>query len=274
VFTERSFDTGTVQIAHAESAASGPVLLVIHGVTSRWQDWLPVLPVFAQRWRVVAVDLRGHGGSGHVEDGYGLMEYVSDVAALLGHLGDEPAAVMGHSLGAMIAIGLAAEHPDRVRAVVLEDPPLGAFNGQPFVNRPEHGRFVAMRELARAGHAQAELARLLAAEMPGANALVPRARARSLCQIDPDVLSAIIENRSIEGYDLGARLQQVQAPTLLLQGNTERGGALSDAEAAWAAALLPDCVHISLPDVGHGIHSEQPVQFGQMVTSFLESAVD
>ena len=274
MLTERSFDTGTVRIAYAESAASGPVLLVMHGVTSRWQDWLPVLPVFAQRWRVVVADLRGHGRSGHVQDGYALMQYASDAAALLGHLDDEPSAVMGHSLGAMIAIGLASEHPNTVRAVVLEDPPLGAFNGQPFANLPEHARFVAMREMARAGHPQAELARLLAAEMPGANVLAPRARARSLSQIDPDVLSAIIENRSIDRYDLEERLKQVQAPTLLLQGNTERGGALSDAEAAWAAVLLPDCVHISLPNAGHGIHSEQPVQFGHLVTSFLESAVD
>jgi pimeloyl-ACP methyl ester carboxylesterase len=271
VLTERSFDTGTVRIAYAESAASGPVLLVLHGVTSRWQDWLPVLPVFAQRWRVVVADLRGHGRSGHVKDGYGLMQYVSDVAALLGHLGDQPAAVMGHSLGAMISIGLASEHPGAVRAVVLEDPPLGAFNGQPFTNRPELGRFIAMREMARAGHPPAELARLLAAEMPGVNPLAPRARARSLSQIDPDVLSAIIENRSIEGYNLEERLRRVQAPTLLLQGNPDRGGALSDAEAAWAASLLPDCVQISLPNVGHGIHGEQPAQFGQLVTSFLES---
>jgi pimeloyl-ACP methyl ester carboxylesterase len=271
VLTERSFDTGTVRIAYAESAASGPVLLVLHGVTSRWQDWLPVLPVFAQRWRVVVADLRGHGRSGHVKDGYGLMQYVSDVAALLSHLGDQPAAVMGHSLGAMISIGLASEHPGAVRAVVLEDPPLGAFNGQPFTNRPELGRFIAMREMARAGHPPAELARLLAAEMPGASPLAPRARARSLSQIDPDVLSAIVENRSIEGYDLEERLRRVQAPTLLLQGDPDRGGALSDAEAAWAASLLPDCVQISCPNVGHGIHAEQPARFGQLVTSFLES---
>jgi pimeloyl-ACP methyl ester carboxylesterase len=178
---------------------------------------------------------------------------------------------MGHSLGAMISIGLASEHPGAVRAVVLEDPPLGAFNGQPFANRTENARFIAMREMARAGHAQSELARLLAAEMPGTNALAPRARARSLGQIDPEVLSAIIENRSIEGYNLEERLKAVQAPTLLLQGNPERGGALSDTEAGWAAALLPDCTHVSLPNVGHGIHAEQPVQFGQLVTSFLES---
>jgi pimeloyl-ACP methyl ester carboxylesterase len=271
VLTERSFETGTGSIAYAETADAGPLLLLLHGVTSRWQDWLPVVPVLAQRWRVVAADLRGHGRSAHIHDQYGLMQYVSDVAALIRHLGGQPAVVVGHSLGAMIAIGLASEAPELVRAAVLEDPPLGAFNGEPFAHRPEHARFLAMRELARAGHPQAELARLLAAQMPGANPLAPRSRARSLSQIDPDVLSAILENRSIDGYDLGARLGQIGCPVLLLQGNVELGGALADDLARWAASLVPDCAHVSLPNVGHGIHAEQPLIFGQLATSFLES---
>lgn len=271
MLVERTFDAGTGSINYAEEPSSGPPLLLLHGVTSRWQNFLNVMPMFAQRWHVIAADLRGHGRSGHVKGHYGLMEYAADVIALLRHLGDGPAVLIGHSLGAMISIGVASEAPGLVRAVVLEDPPLGAFDGRPFAVRPEYDRFVATRDLAREGLSTAELASRLAAQMPEADPVAVRSRAASVSQIDPDVLTFIIENRSIDDYDLGDRLRRIMCPTLLLQGNPELGGALADVEATWAASLIPDCSHISLPRVGHGIRAADAQAFGQTVMSFLES---
>ena len=271
MLTERTFDTGNVTINYAAGSAGGPLLVLLHGVTVRWQDFLPVVPVLAQRWRVVAVDHRGHGRSGRVPNRYGLMDYASDVAALLQHLGGEPAVLVGHSLGAMVTIGVASEAPEAVRAVVLEDPPLGAFSGQPFARRPENARFIATRDLARTGRSAAELVPVLAGQMPDRDAAALRSRARAISQLDPDALTAIVETRAIDGYDLGDRLSRVACPALLLQGNAELGGAMSDDEARWAASLLPDCAHVYLPNVGHLIHGEQPVAFGQIVTGFLES---
>jgi pimeloyl-ACP methyl ester carboxylesterase len=200
------------------------------------------------------------------------MDYVQDVIALLQHLGHEPAVVIGHSLGAMIAIGLASEAPGLVRAVVLEDPPLGAFSGSPFGMRVEHARFVAMRDLAAKGHPQAELTRIMTERLSGQAALAARARAASLHQIDPAVLTAIIENRSIRDYDLGDRLARIACPVLLLQGNPDLGGALSDAEARWAASLIPRCSHVAIPDIGHAIHGATGPHaglFDRLVNEFL-----
>lgn len=271
MLVERSFDASGVRLNYVEEPGDGPPLLLIHGVTSRWQNFLNVLPVFTSRWRVVAVDLRGHGGSAHTKSRYGLMEYAADIIALLRHLSDQPAILVGHSLGSMISIGVASEAPALVRAVVLEDPPLGAFDGRPFGVRVEHDRFVATRDLVRQRHSTAELARRLAPEMPEGNVVAVRARAAALSKIDPEVLTAIIENRSVENYDLGDRLRRMACPTLLLQGNPMLGGALTDQEARWASSLIPDCAHVYLPNVGHGIHASDGPVFSQTVVSFLEA---
>jgi len=274
MLTEKTFDTGTVAINYAEGPRAGPLLVLLHGIGSRWQVFLTTMPVLTQRWHVVAVDLRGHGRSGRVPGRYGLMEYVEDVQALIRHLGDEPALVIGHSLGAMISIGLASETPSLVRALVLEDPPLGAFDGRPFAVRPEYARFVATRDMAAEGHTLDELARLLAEQMPGQDLVTVRTRAASIAQIDPEVFTMVVENRAADRYDLGDRLRRIACPTLLLQGNPALGGALSDEEARWADSLLARGILIQIPDVGHQIHAgpgTHPIRFEKLVTDFLET---
>ena len=274
MLSEKTFDAGAVSINYVEGPRSGPTLILLHGIGSRWQVFLTTIPVLTQRWHVVAMDLRGHGRSGRVPGRYNLMEYVEDVEALIRHLGDEPALVIGHSLGAMISIGLASEHPSLVRALVLEDPPLGAFDGRPFGVRPEYARFVATRDMAAEGHTLDELVPLLAAEMPGQDPITVRTRAASIAQIDPEVFTMVIENRAADRYDLGDRLRRVTCPTLLLQGNPDLGGALADHEARWAASLLPQGILIQIPDVGHAIHAgpgTHPIRFEKLVTDFLET---
>lgn len=271
MLVERTFNAGPVSINYAEAPGPGPLLVFLHGVTSRWQGWLNVLPVFSQRWHVVAADLRGHGRSGRADGRYGLMDYASDVIALPRHLNEGPALLVGHSLGAMISIGVASEAPELIRGIVLEDPPLGAFDGRPFGTRPEVGRFLAMRELVREGLSAAAIRARLAIEAPEDGPVAVRSRAVSLSQLDPDVLTPILESRAIDNYDLGERLGRLACPTLLLQGNVELGGALADPEARWAASLIPDCDHIFMPNVGHGIHANEAAAFNQTVVSFLEA---
>jgi pimeloyl-ACP methyl ester carboxylesterase len=271
MLVERSFDSGTVSINYAQEPGDGPLMVLLHGVTARWQYYLHVMPSFAQRWHVVAADLRGHGRSSRVGGGYGLMEYASDVIALIRHLGDGPAVLVGHSLGALISIGVASEAPELVRALVLEDPPLSTFGGPPFGVRREHPRFVATRDLLREGLPIADLrAQLASTESPG-DPLAARFRAASLSLIDPEVLTWIIDNRSIENYELGERLQQIGCPTLLLQGNPELGGALTDPVAQWAVALIPDCTLVSFPKAGHGIKGDDQLAYSQKVMGFLET---
>ena len=273
MLTEHTFDTGMASINYAEGPKSGPTLVLVHGITARWRVFQPIVPTLAQRWHLVAMDLRGHGGSGHVPGRYGVLDYASDVLALIRHLDDGPVAVTGHSLGALTGIALASEHPEAVRALVLEDPPLGSFSGRGLADRPLK-QFIATRDLVQAKPPFDEMVRILTEQMPGQTSDVVQGRAQWLSRLDPDALTQIIENRAIENFDLADRLRRVACPTLLLHGNPDRGGALSAAEASWAQSLLRRGTLVYMPDVGHGLHSHvdgQPARVCDLIADFLDS---
>jgi pimeloyl-ACP methyl ester carboxylesterase len=267
---ERAISAGAVRLNCVVATEAGPPLLSLHGVTSRWQTWLPVMPSLALRWQLHALDLRGHGVSGRVPGAYRIADYADDVVALLQRELGAPTVIIGHSLGAIIATAAAARVPELVRAVVLEDPALAAFRHEQLRERPEHARFVALRDLARENHTLDELLTILSARRPELDPAA-RAWATAIGALDPDVLTLIVEDRAKTGYDQDTCLRQITAPTLLMQGEPSLGGALSDEDARRAAGLLTRGTYVKLPHVGHGIHTADPTGFSRLVPDFLET---
>jgi pimeloyl-ACP methyl ester carboxylesterase len=108
---------------HEWGAAAAAPTLLLHSLAAHahWWDWVaPFLG--AQGRHVVALDFRGHGGSGWMESGaYGFTDHVSDVVGVLDALGWGAADVIGHSLGGYVGALLAARHPARVRRLVIAD---------------------------------------------------------------------------------------------------------------------------------------------------------
>jgi pimeloyl-ACP methyl ester carboxylesterase len=269
---EHTFDAGAVALNYvAEGREDGPPLVFLHGVTVRWQTWLPVLTAFAPEWRLYALDFRGHGRSGRVPGAYRVVDYAADVVAFLRRRVGQPAVVVGHSLGAIVAIAVAADAPEAVRAVVLEDPPLGSFDDQAMADRPEHPVFTAWRDLAAAGLPRERLFAALAEQAPGDDAAALGERTLRLSQMDPDALTAILEGRAKDGYGLAARLRGIACPVLFQQGNVELGAAVDDARVTRARSLLARCTFEHFPDVGHAIHTRQPFAFCRSVRAFLGS---
>lgn len=113
---------------YAVDSADGPPLVLLHGVTSRWQGWLPVAPSLATRWRRYIPDLRGHGRSGRVPGGYTISDQADDIITFMRGVVGAPVVVVGHSLGAIIATAVAASAPEQLAAVALEDPPLAGLH--------------------------------------------------------------------------------------------------------------------------------------------------
>jgi pimeloyl-ACP methyl ester carboxylesterase len=100
-------------------AGEGPVLVLLHGITSSSRTWRAVMPALAETHTVVAPDLLGHGESAKPRGDYSLGAYASGVRDLLAALGHERATVVGHSLGGGIAMQLAYQFPERVERLVL-----------------------------------------------------------------------------------------------------------------------------------------------------------
>ncbi|WFE94156.1 alpha/beta fold hydrolase [Micromonospora sp. WMMD987] len=106
-----------------EEHGDGPPLVLLHGGYGAVEMFAPVLPALAQRRRVIAVDLQGHGRTADVDRPLRYESMADDVAALLRHLDLPGAEVLGYSLGGGVALRTAIQHPDLVRRLVLVSTP-------------------------------------------------------------------------------------------------------------------------------------------------------
>src|SRR5882724_5414946 len=109
---------------------SAPVVVLIHGYTDNARDWVPMLPYLSKRYRLILVDIRGHGQSSKPECCYSRLDFAYDIKLLLDALSVEKADIVGHSLGSIIAQTFAEYWPERTSRVVLiastGGPPPGA----------------------------------------------------------------------------------------------------------------------------------------------------
>src|SRR5688572_25657206 len=118
---DRFFDSGGASIRYVDTGAGPPVVL-IHGFTGDIErSWINtgILPGLAREYRVLALDLRGHGRSDKPHAPAAYDELALDVIRLLDHLRIEKAHAVGYSLGGIIAIKLLTTHPDRFLSAVL-----------------------------------------------------------------------------------------------------------------------------------------------------------
>jgi pimeloyl-ACP methyl ester carboxylesterase len=102
-------------------AGEGPVVVLIHGITSNSQTWNRVIPSLARHFTVIAPDLAGHGESDKPKGDYSLGAHASGVRDLLLTLGHEHASIVGHSLGGGIAMQFSYQFPERCERLALVD---------------------------------------------------------------------------------------------------------------------------------------------------------
>ena len=271
---------GRTALRFAVSGA-GPTLLLLHGVTRCGGDWDPLLPQLAAQWQTIALDHRGHGGSSRGES-YLVTDYVADAVRFVRDEVAGPLVILGHSLGAMAAAGVAAELPQVVRGVVLEDPPFHTM-GNRIAGSAWQAQFLGMREIARRGGSIEESTDALAdIRLPAGEGGFKRLgdlrhraalawSAQCLNRLDPQVLTPVIEGRWLDGFEVAAVLSRVRCRALLLQADPTAGGALTDADAALAMTALPSARHIRFPGVGHQIHRDRPLEVVQAIQDFARS---
>lgn len=279
---ERTLDTGEVQLNYAEGPANGPPLVLLHGLGRRWQVFLPVIPSLSLRWHIFAPDLRGHGKSSRVARGYHGPQYSEDISQLLRERVGAPAVLFGHSLGGMLAMWVAAHHPELVRALILGD---NMIVIRQLRNPMYTALFSGLRDLARAGGSTEQIAKGIGQivlpvpssgsvsirELPGNDEAYLLSWARCVQLADAETYEMTLDGSSIEGWDGEAILRGITCPTLLLQGTPELGGLMSDADVALASRLLPHHTHVKFRNLGHALFIQQPEPVLRAVTNFLES---
>lgn len=278
---ERTISLGTLTLNVAEWGRLGPPLVLLHGGSASWRSWATVAPVLARDWHVLAPDLRGHGLSGSGPR-YRLVDYADDIAQMVDREIDQPAVLIGHSMGGQVAVAVAARRPDLARAVVVGDAPLELESLRRHIaaNRPMNE---AWRELAASGESEDVIAsRLANVPVGSANTavakriadLVPHGApwygemAANLGRLDPATLDAVIEfdemHAGLEGW-----LPLVRCSLLLVQGDPVAGGLLHDDEVDRWRSKVPGLRHVRLHGVGHGLFLEEPMVFLNAIQPFL-----
>lgn len=117
---ERRIKTGQVELQIQDTEREGDALILLHFGDGNLMMWQRAVPLFQDQYRLILVDLRGHGRSDKPPNGYHIDDMASDVIGLMAHLGLECAHIVGSSLGAEVGLSIAANAPSQVCSLVCE----------------------------------------------------------------------------------------------------------------------------------------------------------
>lgn len=268
-----------------EGPVNGPPLILFHGVTRRWQTFVPLLPALLARYHVFAVDHPGHGGSDRLHHGYRVADYAQHAEQLLKlppFSTQKELLLYGHSLGAMVVTALAGRLKQKVRAAILEDPPfetmgtrleqsglLGYFQGlAPFAGRTEPiGQLLReLADLTIPDPVTGRTGRL--GDLRDAASL--RFTAKSLSKLDPRVFEPILAGDWLGGFHWPEELSAATCPVLLLQADAAVGGMLMNDDVEQARSVAADVSVVRFPETGHLMHWQKTEAVLRCVQAFLE----
>jgi len=249
----------------------GIPVVMLHGFTNNARNWAPLIPYLDPKFRLILVDVRGHGRSSRPECCYTRLDMAYDVKLLLDRLHLPSANIVGHSMGSLVAQAFAETWPERTRKVVL----IGSTGG----SRPSCEK--SGKPPSPVGWMPAQLRQLKDPIDPHGTFmnqwygdagsklddpdLLERQR-RDAAAIPVRVWLAVIEQGSL-GFDLQAGLARLQAPTLLLWGDKDT--LMPEPVRCALREALPNArVHV-FPDDGHNPFWDEPAGVAAQINPFL-----
>lgn len=267
----RFVDVGRTRWHVQVSPPADRTVLLVHGTGASTHSWRGLAPLLAASYRVVALDLPGHGFTSTLATGAPSLPGVATaLGALLRHLKMEPDLAIGHSAGAAILVRMALDEVLQPRGLVAINGallPLPGWSGAVF---PPVAKFLAANSLA---------ARLFAwrANDPAAVRRLVASTGSTLDAAGLELYARLIGSpahvagtlQMMAGWDLDALqrdLPRLQTPLLLLAG--ERDGTVSPAEAGRVQRLVPHAQVEPLPGLGHLAHEERPAVVNEAIQRF------
>jgi pimeloyl-ACP methyl ester carboxylesterase len=249
--------------------AGAPAIVLLHGLSSTCRLWDNFARAFQDRYRVIALDQRGHcDTSWPDEPEYTTDAYVADLEALVEVWGLDRFALAGLSMGGMNAIAYAARHAQRITHLVSIDIPPG-FDAEKRPSRPID------KHVAENGHPAFEdqegafnLVRTTNQTTPDA---ALRHRLRHLLKPLPDGRWTFKHDPRVSFHwrpsDLWDELPKVQAPVLIVRGGKSQ--VLSDETAERMRAAFPRAELVTVEESGHTVPEDRPQEFIQAMEAFL-----
>lgn len=238
----------------AWTAGEGPTLVLLHGAGDTAGTWSGIVKSFTPRYRVVIPDLAGHGMSAPAEGPISVGQVLQGIEAVMAQGPQDPAIIVGNSLGAWAAMLYARAHPERVARLVLVNG--GALVG----DRPDLSLVPKSREEAAA--LMTQLRDASADPIPGfvLDNVVREAQSGPI--------SRLVQTAGEMGqYVLDGKLHEVKAPADLLWGESDK--LFSIAYARRMMSQLPAARLTTIPSCGHVPQQECPIRFGAALSDVL-----
>lgn len=240
-----------------------PPVLLLHGLGvggSIWQSFARrLLPHLA----AVAPDLRGHGRSDAPDSGYAPNDYANDLLHFIDSDLKPPVPVVGHSLGALVAMAMAELRPDLVSWLVLLDPPL-----DPDLPNSEVPSVYRLR------HAPAgELEAYLLSRNPGGGQLLAQSLAKLFRQASDAAFEAMLDP-DVKRSRSSIRAEKITQPVLVIQADPAYGGILGDAAARQFVDSLPNGTLIKINKATHAVHASHPAEVARAILDFAGYSSD
>lgn len=257
-------DNGGVRIAW-ESTGSGPALLLLHGLGGGLADWEPQVAPFAARYRVIRLDVRGHGASDKPRGPYRVEDFTGDAIAVLRTQGTGPVHVVGLSMGGMIALQMALDAPELVRSLVLANtgPEVRAENLKERIALWQ--RRILTRMLSMEKWAIALSDRLF--PEPGQEPMRAEFRRRWAAN---DPIAYREAYQALLRWSVADRLGEITKPTLVI--HSEFDYTTLERKQRWATRI-PTARTVTIAGGRHAVSMDKSADFNRAVLEFLETAI-
>lgn len=246
---------------HYEEYGQGVPLLLLHGLGSSGLDWEYQIPAFSAHYRVITLDLRGHGRSDKPRERYTIKAFSADVEALIEHLQVGPVHLVGLSMGAMVGFQLAVDQPQLLKSlcIVNSGPQVkvrGANDAWQWFKRWSLARVMSMQTLGKA------LGKLLFPQPEQSD--LRRKIAERWARNDKRAYLASFD--AIVGWGVQERLSRITCPTLVV--SADRDYTPVAVKQAYVK-LIHNARLVVIDNSRHATPLDQPEVFNRTVLEFI-----
>ena len=234
----------------------GPAIVLLHGLGSRAEQWLPTARLLARRHRVVLVDLPGHGESS-MPAPFSLERAAQALDRALQRESREPVVLVGHSLGGLVAAAEACERPGRLRALVLVETAL-----RPQVGGKERAALLDALDSDYRGVLRGAYLAF------GRDSVQGEALYREVAAMDPTVIKPWI--RLAFTADLSRRMARLQVPLLVVLASRSwpEGEPWVETAAILGYGSVPRVRAVRIAGCGHFVMLDQPAELARLIERF------
>lgn len=257
-----------IRLHYHRTGGNKPQVVLCHGFSDNGLCWSVLARELEADYDVIMLDARYHGLSEVPREGGGSAAMAADLAGVIEALELDRPVAMGHSMGAAYVSYAAAEYPDLLRGIVLEDPPAWRAAEADSGTQQETRVWMESRRAEMARRAKMTLAELVAE----CHEIHPTWDAETCClfmiakkQLSPKILDmGILHRRPWREI-----LERIRCPILFFTGDIEKGAIVTPQAAEEAQRLSAFVEHVHISGVGHHIRYENPDPYTAAVEAFL-----